>query len=401
MEASYRELYPLQILKVFKEYYQSHLGWLERQRESLAELEKVENEAKKRLQDDINTWQEQLSNPKLSPKARKELLHLINARKQLIEIIYPKTPLKNKLPWPKRATSAQIVNEKSKNESLNRMLDESITIKLKFNLLAETITKELNLGIEDDAKIHALFVMWGPHQKRTEKPFNLDDEVAKVLFDLRSRKSPASMELKQILKIRPFLKYFLSKQGALKEKNAEEIIARGEPYWTLTENAREFHATVKQILDRFAKLRPFISEELSEKVAMELMKLLADRGLKKVFILPAFYADIRLRSNLPMRMRGYEKKDLYLKSFPYGETGRITQSDLLDFSIIILDEIYREHKVTRGQDVQIMKLINAMSGPGAVIEKQSNIASRRRDLWKKPKWRQMQKMRESKLEKLE
>ncbi len=246
-----------------------------------------------------------------------------------------------------------------------------------FEYLLRRLTTKFSISVRQEAILRALFLMWQPHQVE-----NLDlfpgEEAFRVMYERKKRSSKISKELRSTLRIQP------------------QIMQIGGG---LTGIGSDFSAKVSQILDSFMNLRPFISENLSWKVATELAEFLTRAGYSEAAHLPRYFADLVWQRTFKEESRMHVDFPSYLESTRSGNKGPTKRGDLIDFSIIILDELFIELGIVKGRDAQIKRILNIMSGSTPVFKKVKGVAARRRDLWKKPKWKQMGKMRKMELTK--
>ena len=379
--------------KIFDKLYADQITWLTKKQENVRYIQALDDESRKSREREIQDLQKQLNNGKLSKKKSEELKGNISLLKLLLkkssrgDTVKPSRPITE-------IRELRILADDDSNRTLVNWLSHSLDMTLQINSLIKSIVEKFNLGMKEEATLKALHVMWQPHQ-RVERPIDMNLVISRTLLEAKRRKSPVAKELNTVITYRPMVRREVSDEEAAKE---QEVLDRGKPYWRFVPYFHSYTAKVKDILDHFGKLRPFLSEKISEEIGIELIKLLDSHGLKRVLVLTVYHADVRLPHEIATKMKIFAPDGDYsnlenLWRYQGGDVAKISESEIIDFSIVKMDEMFDNLRVKRGRDAYIMKLINTMSGRDKLVKNSTHIAIRRRDLKKKVRWKQYTKMR--------
>ena len=346
-------------------------------------IERLRQKEKRRLKTKIRILEDELGTKRISRQRKADAIRSLSFLKKVYEDNYPK-PLRTSDLDARFAKMAQ-------SDEVNSLILDSTSAIGAFIDLVKRLKSKIGLTVEQETTLQAMFLMWQPHQK-IRRPVHLPDLIEWTLFRLRQRNSAASAELKKIIRIHPLHKQYITKSENAKESNADEILKRGPPYWRLVPSRNEYSAQVKDILKNFENLRPFLSDALAPKVANELANLLNSRGIEEVSCLPFFYSNIVWYQNIPKMINGFDNYLSYRMSKQSGELGRTNVSELIDFSVIKLDEIFRAVGFKRGRDPIVMEIVNTMAYGRRPFKKPQDVAERRRNLSEKRTWKRRAKM---------
>ncbi len=267
-------------------------------------------------------------------------------------------------------------SSRSRTKSSSRKPDsDSQKAISRFQRMVATLDRHHGLTLPQEALLETLFLMWQPHQE-VDRNISPGAEAFRVVYALKKRSSQVRAELKHMVEVTPIVR-----------------TADG----TLTPIGFKRSAMVADILDCFRVLRPFLTEPLAIRIAGELKELLKNEDLGEASLLPGFYADLWWQKAFEQEGARFPDYESYRDDLIFWRHGRTTKGDLIDFSIIKLDELFKEFGINKGRDRHILRILNIMNGRKRLFLRNSDIHARRRDLWNKPKWKQLRKMRKLEL----